>query len=257
MLLLMGATSGALLPKAGPWMEGVKHVFGMLLLATAWWLLSPVLSSWVVMLGWALLAGMTAVMLGAFEPVGRGVEVGQAVGVGRYLSKSLGLLLSLWAALLLAGLAAGGRDVLRPLDPFTTANGPVAFSGSGKPAKAVEFTRVRSVQELDHLLANTSGPVMLDFYADWCVSCIEMERFTFTDPAVKERLRTMVLVQADVTANTNDDRELLKRFQLFGPPGIIFFDGQGRQLDDMRVVGFKNASDFAQVLDKVLRTQSS
>lgn len=256
LLLLMGATSGALLPKAGPWMEGVKHFFGVLLLATAWWLLSPVLPAWVLMLGWAVLAGMAAVMLGAFEPVrANGGE--QRAGVGRYVSKSLGLLLSLWAALLLAGLAAGGRDVLRPLAPFVAPTATMASADPSSPTASPAFTQVRSVQELDHVLANASGPVMLDFYADWCVSCIEMERFTFTDPAVQERMQRLVLVQADVTKNTDDDRALLKRFSLFGPPGIIFFNNQGQPLDDMRVVGFKKASDFALILDRVLSTTSS
>src|SRR5690606_11730470 len=155
LLLLMGATSGALLPKAGPWMESVKHFFGVLLLATAWWLLSPVVPAWVLMLGWAVLAGMAAVMLGAFEPV-RVNSDEQNVGVGRYVSKSVGLLLSLWAALLRAGLAGGGRDVLRPLAPFTAPPATVASADSSSTTGGPTFTQVRSVQELDHVLANAS-----------------------------------------------------------------------------------------------------
>lgn len=248
LLLAVGATSGFLLPKAGPWMNGVKHLFGVLLLATAWWMVNSIMPGWVNMLGWAVLALWGGALLGAFEAMPAGA------GAGRYLNKALGLLLALWAAVLIIGLAAGGREVLRPLAPFT---GGMAASGSttGSPDRQAiksQFTQVRSVAELDHLLANTNRPVMLDFYADWCVSCIEMEKFTFSDAGVAQQMSQLLLVQADVTKNTDDDRALLKRFNLFGPPGIIFFDAQGRQLDDARVVGFKNASDFGAVLERVL-----
>jgi thiol:disulfide interchange protein DsbD len=264
LLLLVGATSGRLLPKAGPWMEGIKRLFGLLLFATAWWMVQPVLPGWIVMLGWALLAAWAATMLGAFEAIPAGA------GAGRYLNKALGLLMALWAGVLIISLAAGGRDLFAPLTVFTpttatsaVAVGPGAGPGaSGTPATTADraaikaqFTRVNSVAELDNLLANTDRPVMLDFYADWCVSCIQMEKFTFTDPTVAQQMSQFVLVQADVTRNTPEDRALLKRFRLFGPPGIIFFDTQGQQLDDARVIGFKNAGDFTTVLARVLQTQ--
>lgn len=248
LLLAVGATSGLLLPKAGPWMNGVKHLFGILLLATAWWMVNSILPGWLNMLGWALLALWGAAMLGAFDaaPVG--------AGAGRFLGKALGLLLALWAAVLIVGMAAGGREVLRPLAPFAGAGQSVGTAASGLSVDAVkkQFTQVRSVEELDNLLTNTNRPVMLDFYADWCVSCIEMEKFTFSDPGVAAQMSQLLLVQADVTKNTDDDRALLKRFNLFGPPGIIFFDAQGRQMADARVIGFKNAEDFGAVLDRVL-----
>ncbi|MGB3287812.1 MAG: protein-disulfide reductase DsbD [Burkholderiaceae bacterium] len=248
LLLAVGATSGLLLPKAGPWMNGVKHFFGILLLATAWWMVNSILPGWLNMLGWALLALWGGALLGAFKALS-----GEA-GAGHLLGKALGLLLALWAAVLVVGMAAGGREVLRPLAPFVSVAGPSvgASSALGMDEVKQRFTKVRSVQELDNLLANTDRPVMLDFYADWCVSCIEMEKFTFSDPGVAGRMSKLLLVQADVTKNTDDDRALLKRFNLFGPPGIIFFDAQGRQLADARVIGFKNAGDFGAVLDKVL-----
>ncbi|HLR78504.1 MAG TPA: protein-disulfide reductase DsbD [Burkholderiaceae bacterium] len=246
LLLLVGASSGALLPKAGPWMDGIKHLFGILLLATAWWMVNSVLPAAILILGWAALALFSAVLLGAFAPVEAGSGPGQA------LRKSLGLMLALWAALLIISVAAGGRDLLQPLKPFTA---PAATSGSTVTAQASpvpEFVQVNSSAELDHILANTDKPVMLDFYADWCVSCIEMERFTFSDPAVAQRMARFTLVQADVTRNLPEHRELLKRFNLFGPPGIIFFDADGTQRDDARVVGFQNAERFGAVLDQVL-----
>lgn len=262
LLLAVGASSGALLPKTGAWMNGVKRLFGILLLATAWWMVNSVLPAWVMMLGWAFLAVWSAVMLGAFDALPSGA------GVGRLVNKSIGLLLALWAIILVVGVSAGGRDFFQPLAPLTSsvtvagagAGGVAAGGGSVAAGSApnlasikAQFTKVYSVAELDNLLANTSRPVMLDFYADWCVSCIEMEKFTFSDPAVAQQMSQFLLVQADVTKNTEDDRALLKRFKLFGPPGIIFFDAKGKQLDDARVVGFKNARDFGAVLERVLK----
>nr|WP_313699803.1 protein-disulfide reductase DsbD [Achromobacter sp.] len=243
-LLIVGASSSALLPKAGPWMDGVKRLFGMLLLATAWWMLIPVVPTWVQMTGWAFLAVVSAVMLRAFDGLPQGA------GAGRMFGKGLGLLLALAAAAWLVGAASGGRDVLQPLSHLA-ARGDAPAAG-GAAAGEVHFTRVRSNAELDALLAQSSRPVMLDFYADWCVSCREMERFTFTDPGVAQRMAGMVLVQADVTANNADDRALLKRFRLFGPPGIMFFEPGGKEIADARVVGFQDAKRFTESLDRVL-----
>lgn len=261
LLLLVGASSGALLPRAGAWMEGVKHLFGWLLLATAWWMLDSVVPAWASMLGWAFLAGFAAVMLGAFEAMPAGP------GLGAFLRKTLGLLAALWAALLLAGAATGGGSLLQPLAGWragAVAGAPgTALAGSGASGTAglspdatqairSKFRRVHSVQELDAALAQAGRPVMLDFYADWCVSCLEMEKFTFSDPAVAGKMSQLLLLQADVTKNTPEDRALLKRFHLFGPPGILFFDAQGKPLPNARVIGFQNAAQFSAVLDRVL-----
>ncbi|MGV2898153.1 protein-disulfide reductase DsbD [Achromobacter sp. AGC78] len=243
-LLIVGASSGALLPKAGPWMDGVKRLFGMLLLATAWWMLIPVVPTWVQMSGWAFLAVVAAVMLRAFDALPAGA------GAARMFGKGLGLLLALAAAAWLLGAASGGRDVLQPLSHLA-ARGDASV-GTAVTKGELQFTRVRNNAELDALLAQSTQPVMLDFYADWCVSCREMERFTFTDPGVAQRMSGMLLVQADVTANNADDRALLKRFRLFGPPGIMFFEPGGKELPDARVVGFQDAKRFTESLDKVL-----
>lgn len=243
-LLIVGASSGALLPKAGPWMDGVKRLFGMLLLATAWWMLIPVVPTWVQMTGWAFLAVVAAVMLRAFDTLPEGA------GSARMFGKGVGLLLALAAAAWLIGAASGGRDVLQPLSHLAARTD--APAGVAANSGEVHFTRVRNNAELDALLAQSRQPVMLDFYADWCVSCREMERFTFTDPGVAQRMAGMLLVQADVTANNADDRALLKRFRLFGPPGIMFFEPGGKELPDARVVGFQDAKRFTESLDKVL-----
>lgn len=253
-LLAVGASSGALMPKAGPWMNRIKYLFGVLLLATAWWMVNSLLPAWLMMLGWAGLALLGAVILGTFS------SIETDAGLGGLLGKVFGLLLALWAVLLVIGVFAGGRDVLQPLAPFTTsvvgmsagvATGSSPVMTSQGAVAVPQFTKVASIAELDALLATTSQPVMLDFYADWCVSCIEMERFTFSNPDVAKRMAEMQLLQADVTKNTPEDRALLKRFNLFGPPGIIFFDAQGQLRPNERVVGFQNAEKFLTVLNQV------
>ncbi|HEY7805351.1 MAG TPA: protein-disulfide reductase DsbD [Orrella sp.] len=243
-LLLVGASAGSLLPKAGAWMDGVKAFFGVLLFATAWWMLSPVLPAWIQILGWSVLAILSAVLLGAFDRLPEGLRLGAA------FRKALGLLLALAAVIWLVGLASGGRSLLQPLSHWASASGEqVASSGSvTKPG----FEIVSSVAELDQRLAASDRPVMLDFYADWCVSCKEMELFTFSDPVVMQQMSQMLLLKADVTANNANDRALLKRFNLFGPPGIMFFEAGGTQMRDIRVVGFQDAEQFSAVLDQVL-----
>ena len=244
-LLLVGASAGSLLPKAGAWMNGVKAFFGVLLFATAWWMLWPVLPSWIEIIGWSVLAILSAVLLGAFDRLPEGLRLGAA------LRKALGLLLALAAVIWLVGLASGGRSLLQPLSHWASSSSGgevVASQATTKPS----FEIVASVAELDRRLAESDRPVMLDFYADWCVSCIEMELFTFSDPTVAQKMSQMLLLKADVTANNNNDRELLRRFNLFGPPGIMFFEAGGTQMRDIRVVGFQNADRFSSVLDDVL-----
>ena len=155
-------------------------------------------------------------------------------------------------AVALVGAASGARDPLTPLAGFTSA--AAGNGNTGAPlADGVEFRRVRSLAELDQVVSAAGRPVMFDFYADWCISCKEMERFVFTDPRVKARLDRVVLIQADVTANNADDQALLKRFGLFGPPGIIFFDAGGAERKQLRVVGFQEAEIFGKVLEAALQ----
>jgi thiol:disulfide interchange protein DsbD len=243
-LLLVGASAGSLLPKAGAWMNGVKAFFGVLLFATAWWMLNPVLPDWIEISGWAGLAGLSAVLLGAFDPLPSRLALGAAV------RKTLGLVLALLAIVWIVGLASGGRSLFEPLKHLTNAGGNAA--GQAELAVKPTFEYVKTVQALEQRLAASTQPVMLDFYADWCVSCKEMERFTFSDPIVAGKMQQMLLLKADVTANNSDDRALLKRFRLFGPPGIIFFEPGGHELKQIRVVGFQNATKFAEILDQVI-----
>jgi thioredoxin:protein disulfide reductase len=249
-LLLVGVSAGSLLPRAGAWMETVKRCFGVLLLAVAWWMVSPVLSAWAVMLGWAVLALGSAVALHAFDRLPEGAR-----GLHR-LGKSLGLVLALVGGAQLLGVLSGGRDVLQPLAHLASARaaGPgVLGEAVAAPAPDVRFVPVRTVAELEQRLASAGRPVMLDFYADWCTSCQEMERQTFQQPEVQAQLARLQPLRVDVTANTAADRALLKRFGLFGPPGIVFFDAHGQELADARVIGYQEASAFSQQLQRVLR----
>jgi len=235
-LLLVGASAGALLPRAGAWMDQVKHVFGLLLIAVAIYTVQPVLPALVAMACWGVLLIVGGATLGAFEPAAAGAHVGIARTV-----KGLGLVLALLGVLQFVGIASGGRDPAQPLARLARAGAGDAFAATAGP----RFERVFSVTELDQRLRSAGRPVMLDFYADWCVSCKEMEAQTFVDPVVHAKLDKALLLRADVTANSEDDRALLKRFHLFGPPGIILFDAQGHELETARVVGFQDAPRFA------------
>ncbi|MCS0580930.1 protein-disulfide reductase DsbD [Massilia pinisoli] len=231
-LLLVGVSAGSLLPRAGMWMESVKRFFGVLMLAMALWMAAPVLPGLVQMLLWAaLLLGYGVYLLRGLGQ--RGHRAGPAIGAAAVV---LG-------AIQLVGAASGARDPLAPLARFT----------GGAPAQSLAFTRIKTMAQLDAALAATgSRTAMLDFYADWCVSCKEMEKLTFVDPAVKARLANTVLLQVDVTANDADDRAMLKRFGLFGPPGIILFDKQGKEIADSRVIGYQDARKFLQSLSKLM-----
>jgi len=236
-LLLLGASAGAWLPRTGAWMDGVKHFFGLLLLGVALWTVQPVLPAGLALALWGALLIGGAIVFGLFEPA-------HVHGRPRlWLRKTVTAVAALFGLLQLIGAASGGHDPLQPLRHW------VGVAGAASPAgQQVAFQRVRSVAELDAVLASAGRPVMLDFYADWCVSCKEMERFTFNEPAVRQRLGKALLLQADVTANSEADKALLRRFRLFGPPGIIFFDAQGKELDGVRVIGFQDAERFAKSL---------
>jgi thiol:disulfide interchange protein DsbD len=238
-LLAVGVFSRSFLPNAGPWMEAVKKFFGVVLLATALWLVSPVLPGWAAMLGWAALLIVPAIYLHALDPL-----PANAHGWQRFW-KGIGVVLLIYGTALLLGLLGGARD---PLQPLAFLRGATAAAVSPAPT----FEKIKSVADLDARLASSTKPVMLDFYADWCVSCKEMEKFTFADPQVAAKMVQFTLLKADVTANNEDDKALLKRFGLFGPPGIIFFK-DGQEIAGLRVVGYQPADQFLPTLDKALR----
>ncbi|MEM5387993.1 protein-disulfide reductase DsbD [Paraburkholderia phymatum] len=240
-LLIIGLGAGTLLPRAGAWMDSVKVFFGVVLLAAALWIVWPVLGATAQMLLAALWLLIAAAGLGLFSP-----HAG-AKSIWRGLGRGIGAALAIWAATLLVGLAAGSTNPFEPLAVLAsrTANAPSTAAPQGDLA----FAPVRSSGQLDEAVKTAAQPAMLDFYADWCVSCKEMEKLTFSDPRVQAKLKQMNLLRADVTANNADDQALLKRFNLFGPPGIIFFDRGGREV--LRVVGYESADKFLRSLDRV------
>jgi thioredoxin:protein disulfide reductase len=226
-LLLLGASAGAWLPKAGAWMNDVKRFFGVLLLAVAVWTVQPVLPSWLSMAMWGGLALVLSALLWR-----------TSAARARMVRRGLALLLACFGLLQWAAAATGGADPLRPWAQWT-----------GKSTQlGLKFTLVRNVAELDEALSAAGRPVMLDFYADWCVSCKEMEAFTFSDAAIQARLRGALLLKVDVTENNAADRALLKRFGLFGPPGTLFFDEKGTEVQVARVLGYQDSARFAQTL---------
>ncbi len=227
-LLLVGISAGSLLPKAGAWMEAIKRFFGVLMLAMALWMVSPAIPVWLQMAAWAIL-------LLAYASYQMFIHRGGAA------SKSFAAIFAVLGLMQLVGVVTGGRDVLAPIGHLY-----------GDQVHGVTFVRIKSVAELDAALAQSKGKqTMLDFYADWCVSCKEMEKLTFTVPNVREKLDSILLLQVDVTANNTDDKELLKRFNLFGPPGIIFFNGRGQEILGGRVIGYQNAEKFSASLNRL------
>jgi thiol:disulfide interchange protein DsbD len=232
-LLLVGASAGRLLPKAGAWMDAVKVAFGVMMLGVAVWMVGRILPGPVTLALWAVIAFVSGYYL--FTLGNRDAQGGVTV-----VRRALGALVVVYGLAMLIGALAGHSNPLQPLAGFGAPR-------QGAAANKLQFTRIKSVADLDRALetAKAAGrPVMLDFYADWCVSCKEMEHRTFTDSGVQAALARATLLQADVTANDEADQALLQRFGILGPPTIVFFGPDGAERTDYRVVGFKPADEF-------------
>lgn len=240
-LLLLGASAGSLLPKAGQWLNSTKAIFGVLMLAVSLWMLDRILPASVTMLLAAALFIIPAIYCRALEPLSEKLS-------GWYkLWKGLGMMMLVYGILLLIGLSMGNTNPLHPLKGF-------GISASTAQEEGLEFKRVSSIDELDGVLEQASADnqwVMLDFYADWCISCKEMEAYTFTDEKVRQKLSDFILIQADVTKNSADDKALLKRFQLIGPPAIIFFGPDKLERKASRVIGYQNSETFLSGLNNL------
>lgn len=238
-LLLVGAAQGKLLPKTGGWMVAVKNAFGFMMLALAVWMLSRILPGTVTMLLWAVLVFMAGVFMGGLTTLSTDSNVAQKLG------KGFGFLAIIYGIILLLGALSGGSN---PLQPLASINLGGSTSTVAEAEHDLPFQRIKTVDDLDRDVAAAAAEgktVLLDFYADWCVSCKEMEAYTFTDDDVQAALSNTVWLQADVTANDDADQALLKRFGVFGPPTIIFFGADGQQRHGYEVVGYMKAQDFA------------
>ena len=230
-VLAFGTSAGRLLPRAGPWMRVVKAAFGVLLLGVAIYLVARIVPGWVALLGWAALFIVAAIYMGAFD------GLTSADGGWRRLAKGAGLVVLVQGVLMMVGAASGGDDPFRPLAGL--AGGGAREALGFEPVKGAGGLRV----ELGAATAR-GQPVMLEFYADWCVSCKELERETFSDPAVRTVLSTARLLRADVTAYDAEDRSLLASLGLYGPPAILFFGADGVERPQFRVVGFMPPDRF-------------
>ena len=240
-LLLLGASAGKLLPKAGTWLYATKAVFGVIMLAMAVWMLSRILPAAIIILLWAMLLILPAIYLKAIDPLPE-----QCSGWHK-LWKGIGLMMLAYGLLLLIGFSMGNNNPLKPLQGLGVNNAQAAEPG-------LVFKRVASLAALETEILQASAKhqaIMLDFYADWCISCKEMAAYTFTDPKVKQALAGVVLLQADVTNNNADDQTLLTTFKLIGPPAILFFGTDGKEITAQRVIGYQETESFIKTLQRV------
>lgn len=230
-LIAIGSSAGKLLPRAGRWMDSVKSVFGVLLLAVAIWMLERILPGEVSLILWALLLVISAVYMGALEPLK------EAASGWLRLWKGVGAAFLIYGALLLIGASSGGTDPLAPLANLRIGSGG---GSAGAETKKVSFQKIKGPDGLDQALKQASSQgkmALLDFYADWCISCKIMEKYTFSNPSVQAELQNVVLLQADVTENDAADQALMKRFGVTGPPAFIFFDSSGNEKRKYRILG--------------------
>ncbi|PHR55442.1 MAG: hypothetical protein COA44_10325 [Arcobacter sp.] len=240
-LLIVGTGAGKFMPRPGGWMDAVKSIFGVMMLGVAIWMLSRILDASLIMFLWAALLMFVAASMGAFDSRDSNSLCGPCYGA----TKSLGLMTFLLAIALFIGSITGASSLLNPLEKFTSKASLVSIA----EVKENTFTKIHSISELDKLIAQSKGKkIMLDFAADWCTSCKELEHLTFSDIRVKEAWKDYVLIQADVTENTDDEKALSKKFGLFGPPALIFFDESGKELKNKKVIGFIPADELLEKL---------
>ena len=247
-LLVIGASGGKLLPKAGGWMNTVKAVFGVILLGVAIVMLERILPGPVTLMMWALLLIVSAIYMRALDPLPDDIS-----GWHR-LWKGLGIAMLIYGAVLIASGTTGAHNPLDPLHKIRS--GMVVNQENSRASQHLQFQRIKSIDDFNAAVENSMAagkPVMLDFYADWCTYCIEMEEYTFPDPRVQQELANVTLLQADVTDNDATDVALLNHFKLFAPPAILFFGADGQENRGSRLVGFLDADGFLEHVQKALQ----
>lgn len=247
-LLLIGASAGSLLPKAGAWMNAVKAVFGVLMLAVAIWLLERILPSSIILAMWAALLMISAIYMRALDTL-----PDTASGWQRFW-KGTGIVVLLYGVALLFGSLTGATDIFNPLEKISGSNQYASMEGgSGRVEGGLKFDEIKGLAEFDEALASASAngkPVFVDFYADWCVECVRMENTTFKSPDVIAALADYELIRLDLTANDETDKQVLKQFSLFGPPALLFFAPDGKEIRHMRVIGYQDATEFTATVEK-------
>ncbi len=245
-LLIVGTGAGKFMPRPGSWMDAVKSIFGVMMLAVAIWMLSRVLDNSIIIFLWSALTMFVAVNIGAFELKNEAYCNPCYAG-----QKSIGMMLLLVAIALFIGAITNASSVLNPLEKILPSQTTV-YAGPQEQSQKNDFVKVHSLAELDAIIAESEGKkIMLDFYADWCTSCKELEHLTFSDERVKSALKDYILIQADVTANTDEEKALSRRFGLFGPPAMIFFDENGKEFTKERTIGFLPPQELLQTLKRL------
>jgi len=250
-LLLIGASAGSLLPKAGTWMNAVKAVFGVLMLAVAIWLLERILPAAVTMILWAALLIVSATYMRAFDSLPDPVS-----GWQRFW-KGTGIILMLYGIALFIGSLTGAKDVFNPLEKISGSMQVVSMQGGAEHSGAeLKFEEVKGLPALEAAVTravNEGKPVFVDFFADWCVECVRMENTTFKSPTVVSALSGYSLLRLDLTANDAADKEVLKKFNLFGPPALLFFGLDGQEIRNLRVIGYQDGAEFTKTIEKATK----
>ena len=243
-LVAIGTSAGKFMPRPGVWMDSVKSIFGIMLIGVSIWMISRILDENISMMLWGALAIFVAINIGALEPIR-----GRCIRCHRANKKALGIIILLYGMSLLLGGMSGAKDPIHPLDPFLPNKNAVAVAAASEHKT---FEKITSIEELDAILAENKGKkVMVDFYADWCSACKELEEKTFSDESVKTAMDSYVLVQVDLTANDEAAKSISSKFGIFGPPAILFFDESGERVKSADIVGFKEPQEFLKHLGEI------
>ncbi|MDF1879996.1 protein-disulfide reductase DsbD [Sulfurimonas sp. MAG313] len=243
-LLAVGTGAGKFMPRPGAWMDAVKSIFGVMMLGVAVWMLSRILDASIIMFLWSALLMFIAASIGAFNAK----DPSSICGPCYAATKSIGVMTALISMALFIGSITGSTSVFNPLEKVVS-QAPVMMASTATELKENTFTTIHSIDELNAMLVQSKGKkIMLDFAADWCTSCKELEHLTFSDARVKEAWKDYVLIKADVTENTDDEKALSKKFGLFGPPALIFFDENSKEIKHKRVIGFIPAEELLEKL---------
>ncbi|RXJ53784.1 protein-disulfide reductase DsbD [Candidatus Marinarcus aquaticus] len=229
-LLALGVGAGKYMPKPGKWMDTVSKLFGILMLAIAVWMLDRVFSEYVIYLWAALLIGTGYYLL----------------QYRHFLARTLMTMILIYGVLTFIGAISGATNVLKPLEKLTLSTNALQQATT----QELQWNYVKNIAQLEQAIANSNKPVMLDFWAQWCVACKEFEEITFKDERVIEKLKKFTLLKADVTANSVEDKQLQQRFKLFGPPALIFWNKNGQEINESKIIGYKNPEDFLTIINK-------
>ncbi len=239
-LLIIGAGAGKFMPKPGGWMTLVSQIFGVVMLAISIWMLSRIIPGSIALFLWSLLFIGSGLYAGAFEPLKEGISG------AKKMIKVFAIMLSLIGVIMLIGSFSGATNPLNPLEKFG------ACTPIGRTQAKHDFKVVKTIEELENEIKNSNQKVMIDFSADWCTSCKELEHITFPDPTVASLMSQFKLLRVDVTKNTDTDKALLKKYNIFGPPAIIFYDKDANELKNFKTIGYKPPEEFFKTLKKVL-----